>query len=146
MRFGQWPFCGILFGTPRHATTRGEIRMPKTVSVVVPVYNNQQTLEATCHQILAVHESKLGALGLEILFVNDGSTDQSWKELLRLKELYDDKITLLNLSRNFGQHGALFAGFSRAKGDAIVCVSADLQDPIELTAEWWSIGRPVPRS
>jgi dolichol-phosphate mannosyltransferase len=67
-----------------------------------------------------------------VIFVNDGSTDKSWEELLRLKELYKGKVSLLNLSRNFGQLGALFAGFNSARGDAVICVSADLQDPISL--------------
>lgn len=120
--------------------------MATTVSVVVPVYNNQQTLEETCRQLLAVHESSFSDLELEILFVNDGSGDGSWLELLRLKELHGDKITLVNLSRNFGQHGALLAGFNRARGDAVVCVSADLQDPISLVGrmvELWQAGTDV---
>jgi glycosyltransferase involved in cell wall biosynthesis len=120
--------------------------MPRTVSVVVPVYNNQETLEETTRQILAVHEGRFGDLRLEMVFVNDGSTDGSWNELLRLKSLHDDKITLLNLSRNFGQQGALFAGFSQMRGDAVICVSADLQDPIELIGnmvESWRSGIEV---
>lgn len=120
--------------------------MAATVSVVVPVFNNQQTLEETCSQLLAVHEGSFSDLELEIVFVNDGSGDGSWLELLRLKELHGDRITLLNLSRNFGQHGALLAGFNRARGDAVVCVSADLQDPISLIArmvELWRAGTDV---
>lgn len=106
--------------------------MADIISVVVPVYNNQPTLEETCRQIIEVHARGFRELELEIIFVNDGSTDQSWEELLRLQRLHQDKITLLNLSRNFGQTGALFAGFEHARGDAIICISADLQDPIDL--------------
>src|SRR6185436_16381531 len=104
--------------------------MSKIVSVVVPVFNNQPTLDETCRQIIEVHESSFNDLKLDLIFVNDGSTDKSWEELLRLKDLYKDKISLINLSRNFGQTGALFAGFNNARGDAVICVSADLQDPI----------------
>ncbi len=106
--------------------------MPEIISVVVPVYNNQSTLEETCRQILEVHESSFNDLELEVIFVNDGSTDKSWEELVRLKLLYEDKICLLNLSRNFGQLAASFAGFHNARGDAVICVSADLQDSIAL--------------
>lgn len=106
--------------------------MPQVISVVVPVYNNEETLEETCRQLLEAHESSFGELGLELLFVNDGSTDHSWDKLLRMRELHKDKISLLNLSRNFGQLGALFAGFNNAIGDAVICISADLQDPISL--------------
>ena len=106
--------------------------MPETVSVVVPVYNNEGSLEQTCLEILEVRDQHFQELGLEIIFVNDGSTDHSWERLARLKEEHPETITLLNLSRNFGQLGALFAGFHRAQGDAVICVSADLQDPIGL--------------
>jgi len=106
--------------------------MAEIISVVVPVYNNQPTLEETSRQIMEVHERSFREFELEIIFVNDGSTDKSWEELLRLQRLHQDRISVVNLSRNFGQSGALFAGFEHARGDAIICVSADLQDPIYL--------------
>jgi polyisoprenyl-phosphate glycosyltransferase len=106
--------------------------MAETISVVVPVFNNEPTLAETCRQIIEVHESSFKDLDLELIFVNDGSSDESWQELLRLQHFYKQKITLLNLSRNFGQTAALFAGFQHATGDAIICISADLQDPIAL--------------
>jgi polyisoprenyl-phosphate glycosyltransferase len=106
--------------------------MGKMISVVVPVYNNEPTLEETCRQIIEVHAAHFSDLSLQMIFVNDGSKDGSWKELLRLRKVYSDKITLVDLSRNFGQLGALFAGFHQAEGDAVICVSADLQDPISL--------------
>ncbi len=117
--------------------------MSKTVSIVVPVYNNQPTLEETCRQIIEVHKASFSDLALEILFVNDGSKDNSWDELLRLKERYPEKVSLLHLSRNFGQLGALLAGFKCAKGDAVICVSADLQNPIPLIGKmvaYWKDG------
>jgi glycosyltransferase involved in cell wall biosynthesis len=120
--------------------------MTETVSVVVPVYNNQQTLEETCRQIMQVRESDFKDLELEIVFVNDGSKDNSWEELNRIKDRHPGNITLINLSRNFGQLGALFAGFNAAKGDAVICVSADLQDPISLIGRmvsYWKNGTEV---
>jgi dolichol-phosphate mannosyltransferase len=106
--------------------------MSEIISVVVPVYNNQPTLAETCRQIMEVHESSFNDMELELIFVNDGSTDGSWNELLRLKDLYKRQISLVNLSRNFGQVAAWFAGFNNTSGDAVICVSADLQDPISL--------------
>jgi polyisoprenyl-phosphate glycosyltransferase len=105
------------------------------ISVVVPVYNNQPTLEETCRQIVEIHGSGFPDLKLEMIFVNDGSTDKSWEELLRLQGIHEDQIVLLNLSRNFGQLGALMAGLDHASGDAAICISADLQDPIHLMAK-----------
>ena len=109
--------------------------MSEIISVVVPVYNNQPTLAETCRQIIEVHQEHFKEMELEVVFVNDGSTDKSWEELLRLKDIYKEQITLLNLSRNFGQLGALFAAFNHASGDAVICISADLQDPISLMAK-----------
>ena len=109
--------------------------MSQTVSIVVPVYNNEPTLEETCRQIIAVHESAFSDLELEVIFVNDGSTDNSWEELLRLQRLRKERISVIKLSRRFGQLGALFAGLNSASGDAIICLSADLQDPIDLMAK-----------
>ncbi len=120
--------------------------MSKTISVVVPVYNNQQTLDETCRQIIEVHKACFSDFDIEILFVNDGSQDNSWEELLRLKRCYPEKISLINLSRNFGQLGALFAGLNHAKGDAVMCISADLQDPISLMSEmvaYWRNGTEI---
>ena len=109
--------------------------MSQTISVVVPVHNNLPTLEETCRQILDVHQRDFSDLDLELIFVNDGSTDKSWEELERLQRLHKGTVSLINLSRNFGQLGAVFAGFNKARGDAVICVSADLQDPIDLMAK-----------
>jgi glycosyltransferase involved in cell wall biosynthesis len=120
--------------------------MPQLISVVVPVFNNQPTLEETCRQIMEVHQSSFGELELEIIFVNDGSTDGSWQELERLQRLHKETVSLINLSRNFGQLGALYAGFNHARGDAVICVSADLQDPIQLMAKmvaYWKSGTEI---
>ena len=115
--------------------------MSEVISVVVPVFNNQPTLEETFRQIAEVHHSSFRELALEVIFVNDGSTDESWEELVRLRGLHQDTIGLLNLSRNFGQVGAWLAGFARARGDAVICISADLQDPISLMGKMVALWR-----
>jgi glycosyltransferase involved in cell wall biosynthesis len=109
--------------------------MSQTISVVVPVYNNEPTLAETCRQIMEIHQSSFGDLELDVIFVNDGSTDKSWQELERLQNLHSGTVSLINLSRNFGQLGALYAGFNNARGDAVICISADLQDPVSLMAQ-----------
>src|SRR5258708_37066369 len=109
--------------------------MSETISVVVPVYNNQLTIDETCREIMEVHESSFKEMELEVIFVNDGSTDKSWDELLRLKGLYKERISLINLSRNFGQAGALFSRFNKSKGGAGDCVSAGMRDPSPFFAK-----------
>src|SRR5260370_36857978 len=109
--------------------------MSETISVVVPVYDNQLTLDETCREIMEVHESSFKEMELEVIFVNDGSTDKSWDELLRLKGLYKEQISLINLSRNFGQAGGLFSGFNNTRGEAGICVPVDMQKPTFLIAK-----------
>src|SRR5947207_14584648 len=91
--------------------------MSQTISVVVPVFNNEPTLADTYRQIMEIHQSSLGDFELEVIFVNDGSTDKSWQELERLQNLHSGTVSLINLSRNFGQLGALYAGFNNARSE-----------------------------
>jgi dolichol-phosphate mannosyltransferase len=117
-----------------------------TVSVVVPVFRNRETLAPTFEGILGVRNTSFGDLGLEVVFVDDGSDDGSWDELCRLQGEHPNHISLLKLSRNFGQVSAILAGYQAARGDAVVTLSADLQDPVGLIAEMvrlWQEGTEV---
>ena len=107
----------------------------KTLSVVVPVYYNEQSLPALFEKLLEV-EQQLGALGLalELIFVDDGSGDESWKVLLNLRERRP-ATRLIKLSRNFGAVHASKAGYRYVTGDCFVTVAADLQDPPEVIVE-----------
>jgi len=99
------------------------------VSVVIPVYNEEATLPALFPRLHAA----LGALGrpYEVILVDDGSRDRSM-ELLRAEAARDPAhVRVVELSRNFGQHPAILAGFSIAKGEAVVTLDADLQNPPE---------------
>ena len=106
------------------------------ISVVAPVFNEHGTLEEL-HRRLTATLAKLGPY--EIVLVDDGSIDGSWERLLELAAR-DRHLRLLRLSRNFGHQAALSAGLDAARGEAIVLMDADLQDPPEvipqLVAKW----------
>jgi len=99
------------------------------ISFVIPVYRNAGSLKLTYQKITAMVK-KLN-IDYEFVFVNDGSDDNSLNEL---KELHnqDKKVTVISFSRNFGQVAAVIAGLRKIKGDAVINMSADLQDPVEL--------------
>jgi polyisoprenyl-phosphate glycosyltransferase len=106
------------------------------ISVVAPVFNEHGTLPELHRRLTDV----LAPLGdYEIVLVDDGSSDGSWDALLELASR-DAHLRLLRLSRNFGHQAALSAGLDAARGDAIVLMDADLQDPPEvipqLVAKW----------
>jgi glycosyltransferase involved in cell wall biosynthesis len=107
------------------------------LSVVAPVFNEEATL-AELHRRLTETLTSLGDT-YEIVLVDDGSSDGSWPVLLELAAR-DSKLRLLRLSRNFGHQAALSAGLDAARGDAVVLMDADLQDPPEvipsLVARW----------
>ena len=102
---------------------------PCLLSVVVPAYNEAEVL-LSLHWRLVKVCSRLGVL-YEIIFVDDGSTDET-AHLVKQLRLSDPRIGLLRLSRNFGKELALTAGLQSASGDCVVIIDADLQDPPEL--------------
>jgi glycosyltransferase involved in cell wall biosynthesis len=98
------------------------------VSVVVPLYNESSTLEALYDEVHAALEGR----NWEIVYVDDGSTDGSYAELVRLHELHSN-VRVVRLRRNFGKAAALSAGFQTAAGEIVVTIDADLQDdPAEI--------------
>lgn len=99
-----------------------------TVSVVVPVYQSQETLEALVARLDRVLTPFVPAY--EIVLVNDGSADNSWEVIERLAAARPELVGI-NLMRNFGQHNALLAGIRAARYDAIVTIDDDLQNPPE---------------
>lgn len=113
------------------------------ITLIVPVYNEQDTLEHFYRTVRA--EPSLQGMTVEILFVNDGSSDETEAICAELA-LRDEWVTVINFSRNFGKESALFAGLEYADGDAMVPIDVDLQDPIELIAqmvERWQQGADV---
>lgn len=105
---------------------------PIEISVIVPLYNEQDNIDYLFQRLLAV----LGTLNLpyEVICVNDGSRDNTLKQLLDYHTT-NPTIKIVNLSRNFGKEIALSAGLDYTQGNAVVIIDADLQDPPELISE-----------
>ena len=102
------------------------------LSVIVPAYNEQEVLPEFHRRVTSVLQSL--ALDYEIVYVNDGSKDKTL-ELLQELQSDDRNTAIVDLSRNFGKEIALTAGLDYARGDAVVVIDADLQDPPELIPE-----------
>jgi dolichol-phosphate mannosyltransferase len=101
------------------------------LSFVIPVYRNAGSLRLTHQKVVEYLTATFPAFERELLFVNDGSDDTSLSELLSLTA-EDPSVKVIDLSRNFGQVAAVIAGLREVTGDAVVVMSADLQDPVEL--------------
>ncbi len=99
------------------------------ISIVVPCYNEESVIDVFLEQVKPVLES-LGK-SYEIIFVNDGSKDNTFEIMLNAKKSYKN-IRILNLSRNFGKEAALSAGLENSKGEAVIPIDVDLQHPPEL--------------
>ncbi len=114
------------------------------ISVVIPVYYNQDNLGPLYHDIqkkLYIHEE----YDWELVLVNDGSQDNSYAVMEELAEK-DERIRIYKLSRNFGSHAAILCGLSKCSGDCAVVKAADLQEPTEMIVnmvESWKKGNNV---
>lgn len=118
---------GQTAGAPR-PLPRAEAR-PHLLSIVCPAYNEQETL-LDFHRAVRKTMKEL-AQPFEVVFVNDGSTDGTLALMLQLRERHPN-TAIVDLSRNFGKEIALTAGLDAARGDAVVVIDADLQDPPEV--------------
>jgi len=98
-------------------------------SIIVPVYNSESTLEILFSRTKAVFTT-LGKV-FEMVFVDDCSRDKSWEVLTQLKKQYPEEVIAIRLSRNFGQHNAVFCGLEYARGDQMITIDDDLQIPPE---------------
>ncbi len=117
--------------------------MPPDYSIIVPAYNEENTLGEFYVRLAKVLQSLDG--GSEIIFVNDGSTDETEKILQQLHQT-DSRVRILHLSRNFGHQIAITAGLDLAQGRACLVMDADLQDPPEVIPEMvrlWHTGFEV---
>lgn len=98
------------------------------ISIIVPAYNEEENLPVLVHRLIAVMEPYKS---YEILIIDDGSSDQSRYVLRQLSKAYP-VVRFLSFSRNFGHQMALRAGYEHARGQAVICLDADLQHPPEL--------------
>ena len=110
--------------------------MEKKLSVVVSVYNEEQALPMFYETTKLILE--ILPWDYELLFVNDGSRDDSLS-ILREYAARDEKVKFVSFSRNFGHEAAMIAGIDYADGDGIVCMDADLQHPPEKLAEMYRL-------
>lgn len=111
------------------------------VSIVVPVYNNAESLPILISQIQNEMIQNSPKLSYELILVDDGSSDLSWDILTSYSERTN--IVAIKLTRNFGQLGAMKAGYSNANGRCLISISSDLQDPTSLITkmiESWQRG------
>jgi glycosyltransferase involved in cell wall biosynthesis len=99
---------------------------------MIPVYNEEDVLEQLYEKLTFVIEA-IPNYDFELLFINDGSKDRTLEIIKEMRET-DHRISYVDLSRNFGKEIGMMAGFDYAKGDAVIIIDADLQDPPELNS------------
>lgn len=117
-------------------------------SFVVPVYNEEANILPFYAELSKVLQSEIASRNIddyEIIFINDGSTDNSKSEILKILAT-DSKLSIIDFSRNFGKEAATSAGLHNATGDFVIMLDSDLQHPIELVPEFiakWRAGSDV---
>ena len=113
----------------------------KLITILIPAYNEQDVLPILRDRLNKLMES-IPDYKFEVLFINDGSKDQTL-DILKIFRKEDKRYNYVSLSRNFGKETAMIAGLDYANGDAVVIMDADLQDPPELIHEminYWEQG------
>lgn len=118
--------------------------MMKKISIIVPVYYNEQNLEDLYDSLNKIVFKELD-MDYELIMIDDGSGDGSYEIMKKLRNI-DRRVKLVKMARNFGSHVALLAGMSYATGDCVTCAPADLQDPPEnilKMLEKWKAGAKV---
>lgn len=113
----------------------------KKISIIIPAYNEEESLPMLYERLNKLM-NEVNNYEFEVLFVNDGSKDKTIQIIKDLRE-NDDRISYVDFSRNFGKEVAMIAGLDYAKGDCVIFMDADLQDPPELIPElikYWEEG------
>ncbi|WP_423364064.1 glycosyltransferase family 2 protein [Mycoplasma sp. P36-A1] len=106
----------------------------KLISVVIPMYFEEAVVDESYKRLYKVMDN-LNNYDYELIFINDGSTDNTLPKLLDIQK-DNNKVKIIDFSRNFGHSAAVSAGIDSAKGDAVVLIDADLQDPPEVITEF----------
>jgi len=131
------------FGRGLRGSGAAAIMTPPLVTIVIPVLNEQECISRLLPRLDAVFAGRPERL--ELLIVDDGSTDEPPRRLAEMVER-DERVRVLTLTRNFGHQPALTAGLEHATGDAVIAMDADLQDPPEVLPEFleqWRQGAEV---
>ena len=108
--------------------------LQKTISIVVPVFNEEDVIQESFKRLIALNGKFGEDWSLELIFVDDGSSDRTFERLSALSSEHD-RIKIISFSRNFGHQIAITAGTDHAEGDYIAIIDADLQDPPELIVD-----------
>ena len=109
----------------------------RLITVIVPCYNEEPTIPYFYAEMLKAIENfkkQYEDISFELLFIDDGSTDKTMEEIKELRKT-DDQVRYVSFSRNFGKEAAIYAGLEKSKGEYVVIMDADLQDPPSLLLE-----------
>lgn len=129
---------------PNYFISMNESNEKKLISIIAPMYNEEKNIPFLYEKLVNVTE-EISDYGFEIIFVNDGSRDKTIEELRKLEEK-DERIRVIDFSRNFGKEIATTAGINQSRGEAAIMIDADLQHPAEKIAEFlekWENGAEV---
>ena len=111
----------------------------KLLTIIVPCLNEEEAIPLFYKEVQKTKEQfdrEVGDIDFEIIFVDDGSTDRTMEVVKELRSS-DANVHYVSFSRNFGKEAALYAGFEKSKGDFVVCMDADLQDPPALLLDMY---------
>ncbi len=114
--------------------------MKKMISIIGPMYNEEALVSRFCKEVLQALQPITEFYDFELVLVDDGSIDGTLEQMYQVQNSFSDIVSVVQLSRNFGLEGAVYAGLQMARGDAVVVMDADLQDPpsiiLEMVKEW----------
>lgn len=133
-----------IFKSATHQRNMGETQKMTLLSIVIPCYNEESVISETLKRLIENCDRLPEFISYELLLVNDGSSDKTLHQIKPF--LNSPTVKLLNFSRNFGHQLAVSAGIDHARGDAVVLIDADLQDPPEVVlkmVEKWQEGYDV---
>lgn len=106
------------------------------LSVILPAYNEEENIPIAARTLAGILDKE--AIDFELLFVDDGSKDSTWAEIVKAREA-DSRVKGISFSRNFGKEAAMFAGLEKAAGDCCVVMDTDLQHPPEKVPEMYRL-------
>lgn len=107
------------------------------LSLIIPCYNEEKNISLFYNEVLKTFKDK--KISLELIFINDGSSDNTIDELIKISKKKDFTIKIIDFSRNFGKEAGMYAGFKHATGDYICVIDADLQQPPALVLKMLNI-------